>query len=202
MSRPVLLVFAKGPRLGAGKTRLAQRIGEAQALRLNRFLQALTLRRVRDPRWEVRLLVGAAQDLEARFPGVWPSPAGSPKREPQATGDLGARLTAAFDRPGAVGVIGADCPEVSVQAIAEGFKALRRAPFALGPAADGGFWFFAARQARRAQPAFGGVRWSSPHAAEDLIERLPGPVALTRTLADIDEWEDWRAYRARRRRGA
>lgn len=200
MTKPTLLVFAKGPRLGAGKTRLAHRIGSVQALRINRFLQAATLRRVHDDRWRTVLMVGAARDLRQPYPCVWPAPTHTP-RLLQSSGDLGARLAAAFDQEEPVGVIGADCPDLTTALIADGFRALRRAPFALGPAADGGFWFFAARRGRDARASFAGVRWSSPHAAEDLLERLPSAAAIVRTLADIDTWEDWRRYRAARRRG-
>ena len=192
------MIFAKGPRLGAGKTRLARAIGQAQALRINRFLQARTLRAAQDPRWETMLLVGARRDLAAAFPGVWPAPARLP-RKPQAPGDLGARLAAAFASRRPVAVIGSDCPELTPAAIARGFQALRRAPFVLGPAPDGGFWLFAARRGSTAQSAFTGVRWSSEHAAADLAARLPARLARINTLADIDEWEDWRAYRQRKR---
>lgn len=198
--KPLLLVFAKGPRLGAGKTRLAREIGRTQALRINRFLQARTLQQAQDPRWELVLMAGAGRDLVQPFPNVWP-PAGRATRRLQARGDLGVRLAAAFAAQRLVGVIGADAPEISRAAIARGFRALRRAPFVLGPAADGGFWFFAARRGRDAHPAFAGVRWSSEHAAQDLLERLPGRTAIIDPLSDIDTWADWRAYRARRRRG-
>lgn len=198
---PLLLVFAKAPRLGSGKSRLARSVGRAEALRISRGLQRLTLRVAGDPRWSTRLMVAERQDLARSFPGVWPPPA-CVSRHAQGRGDLGQRLARAFDHDGPVAVIGVDCPQLTRAALAQGMKALRTAPFVLGPAEDGGFWFFAARRGADACAAFAGVRWSSPSACEDLEGNCPGRVARITTLLDIDTIADWRKfhadYRARR----
>lgn len=197
-----LLVFAKAPRLGSGKTRLARAIGRASALRISRAMQCKTLREAIDPRWETRLLVAEWQDLNRRFPRIWPEPKYL-ARDLQGRGDLGERLAKAFDHAGPVAVIGADCPQLDRGVLAKALGGLRRAPFVIGPAEDGGFWFFAARRGTEACAAFASVRWSSPHACADLIANCPGRVLITRTLQDIDRIEDWRKYqRALRERRA
>lgn len=197
-NQALLLVFAKAPRLGSGKTRLARAIGRAGALRISRSLQSKTLREAMDPRWETRLLVAERKDLNRRFPGIWPRPVVL-ARDAQGVGDLGERLAAAFNRAGSVAVIGADCPQLKRGILAKALRGLRRAPFVIGPAEDGGFWFFAARQGHQACAAFAGVRWSSQHACADLIGNCPGPVLITQTLQDIDRFEDWREYQRERR---
>lgn len=200
--RPTLFVMAKTPRLGVGKTRLARGMGRAAALRVNRFLQARTMRElVRDPRWRVRLLVSPDRDVRAQAPGVWPQRIA---RAGQGRGDLGARLARAFAglgrRPAAV--IGVDCPDQNRRGVAAAFRAGRRFRAALGPTLDGGFWILAVRHARAAAPAFSKVRWSTSHACADMARALGG-AAFVETLQDVDEVEDWRAFlqRAARRAG-
>jgi hypothetical protein len=196
---PCLFVFAKGPRLGAGKTRLAGGLGQVEALRVNRFLQARGLRAALDPRWRVVLMAARRADLTGAFPGVWPG-LDRCGRALQRSGGLGERLAAVFERDGPTAVMGLDCPAVTAAAIAQGWRALRRAPFSIGPAEDGGFWFFAARRGWDAVQALRGpVRWSSAHAGADLLAGLPGRAARIRTLADVDELPDWRAFQARQR---
>jgi glycosyltransferase A (GT-A) superfamily protein (DUF2064 family) len=98
-----------------------------------------------------------------------------------------------------VAVIGTDCPAIAAPDIAAAFRALGRAPVAVGPATDGGFWILAARRAGDVAHAFSDVRWSSAQTLNDLEERLRVRVVRLRTLSDIDTLDDWRAFRARTR---
>jgi len=191
---PTLLVMAKAPRIGIGKSRLAAEIGRAEAWRINRALQAQTLRAALDPRWRTLLCVAPDAAVSLRLPAVWTAQA---QRIPQGRGDLGARLARALARRRMVAVIGTDCPELKRKHIAAAFAALRRAPFVLGPARDGGFWLLAARSGRNAVGAMARVRWSSRHAAADVIANLgAADVALLPVLGDIDTLADLRAYRS------
>lgn len=182
--KPTLVVMAKAPRLGVGKTRLAAGVGSAQALRINRALQARTMRAAIDPRWRTLLCVTPDDAVDLDLPGLWPRDVA---REPQGEGDLGARLARALTARRRVAVIGTDCPELTRAHIAAAFNVLRQAPFALGPAEDGGFWLLAARDGSAAARAMVNVRWSSKHTAKDVIRNLGAKrVALLATLRDID----------------
>jgi hypothetical protein len=120
-------------------------------------------------------------------------------RCPQGRGDLGVRIARALAGKRRVAVIGVDCPDLTTAHIAEAFRALSRKPFALGPAYDGGFWLLAARNGADAARAMVGVRWSSEHAASDVIAKLGAAnVVLLPTLRDIDTQADWRAVLAQR----
>lgn len=201
IERPTLVVMLKAPRIGAGKTRLAADIGRVEALRINRALQANTLRVARDPRWRTVLCVAPDHALDSAFPGIWPRR--SIERIPQGAGDLGARLARALERHRNIAVIGADCPMLSRVHIASAFAALKNAPFAMGQTDDGGFWVFAARDGRAAACAMSDVRWSSEHAAADVLRNLaPARVARLATLWDVDVAADlarWRAQRSANR---
>lgn len=182
--RPTLFVMAKAPLLGVGKTRLAAEIGAVQAWRINRALQARTMRAAMDPRWTTLLCVTPDDATGLHLPGVWPRQV---RRIAQGGGDLGERLTRALGQHGRVGVIGTDCRDITRAHIASAFTALRRAPFALGPARDGGFWLLAARDGAAAAGAMAHVRWSTKHAAKDVIRNLGAEnVALLATLRDVD----------------
>lgn len=189
--KPTLLVMAKAPLIGGGKSRLAAEIGRVEAWRINRRLNAHTFRNVCDARWTTLMCVDPPAAVALNLPGVWPSDL---IRVPQIDGDLGARLAHALSRWRRVAVIGTDCPALRRSHIAQAFDALHHAPFALGPAGDGGFWLLAARSGAAAARAMGGVRWSTPHAAADVIRNLGREsVALLPALRDIDTAADLRA---------
>ncbi len=192
-----LIVMATAPAFGRGKTRLARGIGRTAALRINRALQSHTLRVVSRGLCVKAIAVTPDSACAARMPRVWPERI---IRMKQGKGDLGARLARVMRRVrGHVAVIGTDCPYLKPRDLAAAFKALGRAPVAVGPATDGGFWILAARRASDVTSAFAGVRWSSADTLRDLELRLPVRIARLRTLSDIDTIDDWRAYRARRR---
>jgi rSAM/selenodomain-associated transferase 1 len=185
---PTLIVMARAPRLGAGKTRLAKEIGVVEAHRINRALQAHTLRVARDGRWRTLLCVTPDAALDWKLPGVWPDDVA---RAAQGEGDLGQRMARALAPRRNVAMIGADCPALTRAHIASAFRALRRTPFALGPAHDGGFWLIAARDGAAAAGAMANVRWSTKHAAKDVIVNLGArKVALLATLRDVDKAAD------------
>ncbi|HEX6865944.1 MAG TPA: hypothetical protein VF122_01795, partial [Caulobacteraceae bacterium] len=87
MVRPTLIVFARSPAIGVGKTRLARDIGAVEAWRVYRAMSAKVLWAVRDPRWRTVLRL-EGQRLDAAWPKL--------PLERQGRGDLGARLTRAL----------------------------------------------------------------------------------------------------------
>jgi rSAM/selenodomain-associated transferase 1 len=188
--RDTLYVFARAPRLGTVKRRLARAIGARAALAAHRALLAQTLRRVgRDRRFATVLAV-----TPDRARGPWTR--GLP-RVGQGQGDLGARMLRLIRRHsrGRVAIVGADIPGLAAADIARAFHRLRGAEAAFGPAKDGGYWLVALGPRRPARP-FAGVRWSSPHALADTLRNFaPRRVAWLRRLADLDTIDDWRAWR-------
>jgi hypothetical protein len=185
------VVFARAPRLGAVKRRLAREVGQRAALRFHLATMARLLRDLAaDRRFHTVLAITPDQ---ARFR----LPAGI-GRIPQGGGDLGARMHRAFRRfPRArVAIIGCDIPDAGPRDIAAAFGALGRADAAFGPAADGGYWLVAMSPRRPARP-FACVRWSTEHALADTLENFRGRrVARLRTLRDVDTAADWRAMGA------
>lgn len=199
MTRTVL-IFAKPPLIGLSKTRLAKTLGKAEARRIARMTMARTLREVTDPRWTTVLYITPDKYLASTFGGLWPRQLA---RRSQGAGDLTDRLNKGLREAakGQVLFIGADAPDVSRVHIAGAFKALNSHTAAFGPASDGGFWLFGLhKHARTVSPFGNGVRWSGPHAMADVRRNLGtgAKVAELPTLIDIDEADDWRAWRAER----
>jgi uncharacterized protein len=193
--RSIVIVMAKAPRLGQGKSRLARDAGAVHAWRINRFLHRATFQAVRGAGADCLLAIAPDRDVRVHLPGVWPA---AIKRVRQGSGDLGARLARLFRKRGhkPLAVIGTDCPDADHRRLRQALNGARRVKFLIGLTADGGFWFFAARHAAQAAPAFADVAWSTPQAARDLICALPVCAQLPFVLRDIDDAADWRAYRA------
>jgi rSAM/selenodomain-associated transferase 1 len=135
----VLAVFLKAPRLGTVKTRLASEIGGRQALRLYRVMVARTLASVRRAGLEATLWFtpqDAAPEMRFWLGDGW-------DLRPQASGDLGARLSAAAHAVPAGGpwiAIGVDCPRLTSELLRDALDIVQRGSVVLGPATDGGYY--------------------------------------------------------------
>ena len=187
MRGDVVILFARAPRLGAVKRRLARGIGAAAALRFYRAQLARTLRLARDPRWRLELAVTPDHGA-ARWPrGV--------HRVGQGRGDLGVRMGRALGRHRRAVLVGSDIPGLARADIAAAFRALGRAQAVFGPAEDGGYWLVGLGPRRPAR-LFAEVRWSTEHALGDTLANFAGRrIALLRTLRDVDTAEDLAAIR-------
>jgi rSAM/selenodomain-associated transferase 1 len=187
----VVIVFARAPRLGAVKRRLARGIGAMGALRFYRGQLAATLRAARDPRWRT-VLATTPDRARARWPVVAPRPA----RLAQGHGDLGARMRRALARHRRAVLVGSDIPGLAGADIAAAFRALGRADAVFGPAEDGGYWLVGLGPRRPARP-FAAVRWSTAETLSDTLANFAGRrVALLRVLRDVDTAADLAALRA------
>ena len=184
-----LIIFARAPRLGTVKRRLAREIGALAALRFHRAqLARLTRAMRRSHRWES--VIASTPDA-ARFPAALP-------RIAQGRGDLGQRMHRALASARRAVLIGCDIPGVTAADIAAAFRALGRADAVFGPAEDGGYWLVGLGPRRPKRP-FAGVRWSSEHALADTLANCRRHrVALLRRLRDVDSAADLRAVEARR----
>ena len=193
-----LVVFARAPRLGAVKRRLAADIGAVEALAFYRASLARLLRRVgRDRRWRTWLAVTPDASAEV---GRWPDAERlGIALLAQGGGDIGDRMGRAFTSlpPGAVVIVGSDVPAVDAGHIGAAFEALRGHDVAFGPACDGGYWLVGARGGARRPGLFDNVRWSSEHALADTLANLPAHARQARleTLEDVDDGPAFRRWR-------
>jgi rSAM/selenodomain-associated transferase 1 len=198
-----VVVFARPPRAGHVKTRLARDVGASAAAELYRCFLADVLDRV-----SVARCVGAER---ADLWTAWaPGPADDPARPPpqiasviggrpafpQQGHDLGARLSHAIELLLAQGyrsvaVIGSDSPSLPVSAVYQGVTSVKQGQVVLAPAADGGFWLIAL--AEPAGELLAEVAWGTDRAFADVCARaraLGIEVCLGPQWYDVDVHHD------------
>lgn len=183
-----LCVFAKPPRAGEAKTRLAPALGAEGAARLARaFIQDTWALVTRMP-WAAPVLAS---------PSPWPEGllAGPVEVWPQGEGDLGARmervLLRALERYPAVMALGADSPGLSPEHLEAARAGLVHADAVFGPSEDGGFYLLALR--RLPVGAFVNLPWSQAETLARTEERLVSlglTVARVAPFFDVDVPED------------
>ena len=181
-----LVLFAKTPRIGKVKTRLAKDIGIFAATKFYRSTVKILLHRLlRDPRWQ--LYIAVTPDLDAYTHTLWPAHV---PLIPQGSGDLGKRMVRVITSLplGPVVVVGSDIPNLEAGHVAMAFYALRRSDTVFGPATDGGYWLIGLKRRKLLKGLFTSVRWSSQYALVDTLENIShsASVSILETLDDID----------------
>jgi rSAM/selenodomain-associated transferase 1 len=189
-----VVVFAKPPRVGEAKTRLAATLGAVTASRLARAFLEDTWRMV--SAWPSVTPVLATTDATA---AEWPA-ALRPSLWLQGPGDLGARLERvlrrALRRHARAIAIGADTPGLPPSLVESAQHALDRSEAVLGPALDGGFYLIGLRRCPRG--LLRGLPWSAADTFARTIERLRASgldVAVLPPWFDVDEPRDLRRLR-------
>jgi len=200
-----LIVFTRYPQPGKAKTRLIPALGAAGAAALQRQMTELTLSQVQSAINQHPFAV------EIWFAGTRSPEAGSPEidrilmqdwlgnhwvYQPQGSGDLGAKLSQAFEAAFADGMervvtIGTDCPELDASILIQAFQALEDHDLVLGPATDGGYYLIGLRQFVPA--LFAEIAWSTAAVLQQTIniaEQLGLSIAYLNSLTDIDRPED------------
>ena len=199
MTRPQILIYAKPPRIGLSKTRLAKGLGSSvTARRIATALHAKTMRAALNGPWTTILYTAPDRELETSLGGLWPAHL---ERRSQGPGNLGDRLSKGLREaaPGRVLFIGSDAPDISPSLLRKAMRELSRHDAVFGPAQDGGFWLFGINKTKRTKSPFYGVRWSGPHAMEDVWANLPesATIGVLPQLIDVDEAKDWEIWQGR-----
>jgi uncharacterized protein len=196
-------IFAKHWQPGAVKTRLAASIGHESAASLHRHFVQTLLRRcagIADRQILCFAPPGAAEVFRELDLGSW-------TLEPQAPGDLGARMGHFFSSlPLPLGegrgeglatdsqhsartvLVGSDSPDLPLQYLAEAFDKLQRFPVVLGPTDDGGYYLIGLSQ--QVAPIFDNIPWSTPDVWPQTIarlERLKVPYQVLPRWYDVDD---------------
>lgn len=190
-----LIIFARAPRLGQVKTRLAAEVGEQGALEIYHQLLATLFGNLREVKHvEIACTpVNAEEDFRALLPRGW-------NVRPQAEGELGVRLSAAFEAAFAQGarkvaILGSDCPYVTAGHVREAFASLNKADAVFGPATDGGYWLVGLKAAH--PELFREIPWSTPDVLARSLAAAKGlglKIDLLEILSDVDTKADWQGF--------
>jgi len=193
LANAALALFAKAPRPGTVKTRLAPALGAAGAAEFHRQCVLDMWQRLGTVSGS-RILLYCDRPCE-EFEKL----SGQERFRLQRGADLGERMRSCLDDLlaggfGAALIVGSDAPTLPLAQIGEALDALRVADIVLGPSDDGGFTLIAAR--RTHPEMFAGVLWSQPDtraATTSAIQRTGLTIAETSTLAyDVDRPSDLR----------
>ncbi|TGM05135.1 TIGR04282 family arsenosugar biosynthesis glycosyltransferase [Leptospira jelokensis] len=198
MPKKTLIIFAKQPKLGQVKTRLAQTIGDSKALEVYEELLDIT--------------ESVTADLEAEKIVYWDQIPDSGhsyfqigyKHSKQSSGDLGTKMANAFQyefqkSKGKVLIIGTDCPYLKASIFLDAYKALEHSDFVIGPALDGGYYLLGMNE--YLPFVFDGIPWSTDSVLTLTLENIKRnhfKCTLLEELDDIDtihEWEKWKKIR-------
>ena len=198
---PRLIVFAKEPRPGSVKTRLARSVGEQVAADLYEAFLSDTLANCE----EACRAAGAGLCISfspARAAGYFGELAPRALLLPQPEGDLGTRLGAAVETVLGLGsngavLVGSDLPQLEPRDLEHALRTVSEGRAALGPSRDGGYWLLGLP--RSAPSVFEGVEWSTERVLAQTRERLEGEgldVVDLPTHFDVDDGGDLEHLRA------
>ena len=196
-----VIVFARRPRPGQVKRRLAHALGASYACALYARLLARTLAVVAASGVRRRVLMPATA-ADCRYFRRRLSVSGWQVRA-QIRGDLGQRMAAALASALAAGgpavLIGSDLLDIRATDLTTACAGLcGGTEVVLGPAADGGYWLIGLRRARA--DLFAGMRWSVPDVFAQTLARCAGaglrPLVLP-CRRDLDHARDLLRGRAR-----
>jgi rSAM/selenodomain-associated transferase 1 len=197
MSDAAVIVFARVPRLGEVKSRIAARMGPELALSVHRQLLRRVLEQVTELEASVRELCIAGADSDGECASL--------AREfglsiaTQVGKDLGERMYQRLAHHNRLErravLVGADCPWLRSCDLRQALDALEQHEHVFAPAFDGGYVLVGSRCAR--PEVFQEIVWGSSRVMSQTLEqlaRLNARAFLLPSFRDVDEWDDWLAW--------
>jgi uncharacterized protein len=193
MTGPTVLVVAKAPVPGFAKTRIARNIGDDAAAELAAAALLDTLQA--SVASGMRVVVALTGDLDRavrsdELRGTLADLVVVPQVG-ETFGDRLARAHLDADIGHGVVQVGMDSPQLTAGDLVRAADLLRHYPSVLGPAEDGGWWLLGVRHGTDAS-TLATVEMSTASTGRHTREVLPAPIALIRTLRDVDTWDDAR----------
>jgi rSAM/selenodomain-associated transferase 1 len=191
---PTLLIFARYPRPGRVKSRLAARLGEDWAFRIYRAMLLDSADRFGSlPADQRRLFLSDCSEEEGRELISQTIPSQGFVLGIQRGADLGERLINGLHDcghcAGGVLILGADSPTVPLSYLRDAAQEMETAPIVVGPALDGGYYLLGMKRVRT--DLFEGIDWGSTRVLEQTLSRLRrDEYALLPRWSDVDTVHD------------
>lgn len=185
-----IIVFVRNPILGQVKTRLAKSMGDATALKIYLKLLEHTHQVLQNIDCHKFVFYNDGINTE----DMWLASAYI-KRQ-QVAGDLGAKMTAAFNEVFEAGykkvvIVGSDCYDLNADIVASALESLTKTDLVLGPAADGGYYLLGQKKVN--ENLFELTAWSTSSVLSEtlLLAKQDGlSYTLLPVLQDVDEEKD------------
>ncbi|TGN07160.1 TIGR04282 family arsenosugar biosynthesis glycosyltransferase [Leptospira ilyithenensis] len=195
MEERALIIFAKNPRLGKVKTRLAEGLGEILALEVYIELLRITDHIIRSlPVTKYIYWDGGIPENQNYF-------SEDCIHRKQVNGDLGLKMGEAFSEVlkehSLVCIIGTDCPYLSSEILVNAYENLAgKADYVIGPALDGGYYLLGLKKVFTG--LFQDMVWSTDKVYETTVKRgenLNLSSYILRELGDIDSLNDYKNWK-------
>ena len=195
-----IALFARPPRLGQVKTRLAAGVGDEAALGIYRQLLEHTLLQISLSGLPFTLFAAAQSGDLIRLARHYDGAVAL-----QRGGDLGERMAAAFSEmhqfANSVILIGSDCPVLTSGHLLAARQLLAQSEVVLGPAEDGGYWLIGSASSSlwRDSSVFAGVRFGGSEALSMTLrglQRAGVSASMLPKLWDLDTEQDYQRARA------
>ncbi len=188
-----LIIFQKNPEIGKVKTRLAETIGNENALRIYEVLVEHTHEIVKALQVKKYLFFSNFIENHEKWADY--------SLKTQKGNDLGQKMFNAIDQVKNEGadqivVIGTDCYELTEKIIQQAFDKLETHDYCLGPALDGGYYLIGTRVPDKG--IFFGKTWSTNSVFKEAIasiHKIGKSVTILESLPDVDYEEDLKSLR-------
>lgn len=191
MRKKALILFAKYPIRGKVKTRLEQGTGAEFALDFYKAcaMYIFDIAAELNDELDVWLFYSYEDDESAVKKWVGKNFF----YEPQVRGNLGAKISGAFNLMLGKGydkalIIGTDIPDISMDLLKRAFETLDKKDVVIGPCADGGYYLLALRAAMPF--LFDDIEWSGENVLRDTVSKLKMrriDFELLDELIDVDD---------------
>lgn len=188
MQENLIIIFARNPKLGKVKTRLAKTIGDFAALETYKILMKHTANVVEKSNAEK--IVFYSEYINNN--DVWAKI--KCKKVKQSEGDLGEKMQTAFEYAFELGykkivIIGSDVYSLKTEHIDSAFTQLQTHDVVIGPAHDGGYYLLGLNFI--IPSIFKNKKWGTSSVLENTLADLNElNVTLLEPLNDIDTYED------------
>lgn len=187
MTNRVVITFVKNAVLGTVKTRLADTIGDENALTIYKKLLQITEDAIRHTKSDHRIYFSSEIDNN-----LWKGL----DKFTQRGADLGERIQNAFQECFDAGyeqvvIVGSDLPDLDSAIIEEAFENLDSNDVVIGPSLDGGYYLLG--QSKMHSFIFEDMAWSQENLFDQTIDKLissENKYSLLKSLNDIDTIED------------
>ncbi len=194
-----LCLFARTPRMGKVKRRLAATLGADGALAAHEALLRGAITRCFDGKGRQELWLTEVEQMPDWL--IAAEAAGQFEIREQSAGDLGERmwdvLRQGLLRSRRCVLFGSDCPDIDAGYVAAAFEALADSDLVIGPAEDGGYGLIGLR--RPLPGLFLDMRWGDAGVLQRTLNRAAvagASVTLLPVIYDVDRIDDWRRYRS------
>ena len=193
--KSAVIIFAKMPEPGKVKTRLAEELGNTFAVEFYKNCAAHIFNEISQlKKYGIDCYLFYGIDNNISEIKKWVNK--NFIYNPQTGGDLGNKMSAAFQNVFAHGknkviIVGTDIPDISKEIFLKAFDELDKNDFVISPSHDDGYNFLGMKSYY--PEVFQNIKWSSEEVFPktiDAIKKLNLKVSVGKSLIDIDDKKD------------